>query len=311
MKTACPDCRTVFRITSGELRARSGQVRCGRCRTVFNAFDELSDDAAPLLPPTASTAPLGQDPSPAALTSDLAASDAAGLAGEPDGGWLPGSPAPEVADRAAQAAAERSTDILTTAATATPPAPLSSPGESDQESKKHWLGDARRPARSAASQRWEKLLLGMLVGLFSVLLAAQLIFQLRTTISLAVPGLQPWLSALCELIGSELPLPQRSDLLTIEASDLQSEPGRAALLTLQMTVRNQANHAQAYPLIELALTDTRDKVIARRVLFPEEYLLPDALAAGSFPARSDLDIRLRLETRSIEAAGYRLYLFYP
>jgi predicted Zn finger-like uncharacterized protein len=35
--TRCPQCRTTFRITDEALRKASGQVRCGRCKTAFDA----------------------------------------------------------------------------------------------------------------------------------------------------------------------------------------------------------------------------------------------------------------------------------
>jgi predicted Zn finger-like uncharacterized protein len=51
MKTACPNCQTVFRVTSEQLRARAGKVRCGRCQNVFNALDSLLDDSEPVTSP--------------------------------------------------------------------------------------------------------------------------------------------------------------------------------------------------------------------------------------------------------------------
>lgn len=42
MMTRCPACATTFRVTSEQLQARHGRVRCGQCSTVFNAFDTLS-----------------------------------------------------------------------------------------------------------------------------------------------------------------------------------------------------------------------------------------------------------------------------
>src|SRR5690606_41227460 len=39
--TRCPDCETTFRITAEALRKADGQVRCGRCARVFNAYNEL------------------------------------------------------------------------------------------------------------------------------------------------------------------------------------------------------------------------------------------------------------------------------
>jgi len=39
--TRCPECDTTFRITADALRKADGQVRCGRCACVFNAYTEL------------------------------------------------------------------------------------------------------------------------------------------------------------------------------------------------------------------------------------------------------------------------------
>ena len=41
MKSRCPNCQTVFRVTPEQLRARAGKVRCGQCQAVFNALDSL------------------------------------------------------------------------------------------------------------------------------------------------------------------------------------------------------------------------------------------------------------------------------
>jgi predicted Zn finger-like uncharacterized protein len=43
LTTRCPDCETKFRITSAALHKAAGQVRCGQCSRVFNAFDTLTD----------------------------------------------------------------------------------------------------------------------------------------------------------------------------------------------------------------------------------------------------------------------------
>jgi predicted Zn finger-like uncharacterized protein len=46
MITRCPDCATAFRVTEPQLRARAGQVRCGRCGAMFDALVALSPDVA-------------------------------------------------------------------------------------------------------------------------------------------------------------------------------------------------------------------------------------------------------------------------
>jgi predicted Zn finger-like uncharacterized protein len=52
--TRCPGCATVFRITAEQLALRQGQVRCGRCRAVFDANDHLvAEERVDLMPPEA------------------------------------------------------------------------------------------------------------------------------------------------------------------------------------------------------------------------------------------------------------------
>jgi len=41
--TRCPDCDTTFRVTDDALKKANGQVRCGRCASVFNAYAERRD----------------------------------------------------------------------------------------------------------------------------------------------------------------------------------------------------------------------------------------------------------------------------
>ncbi len=40
--TRCPRCKTLFRVAPGQLQARAGQVRCGRCMNVFDGFQALA-----------------------------------------------------------------------------------------------------------------------------------------------------------------------------------------------------------------------------------------------------------------------------
>lgn len=50
MYTRCPECQTVFRITAAQLKARAGQVRCGRCQHVFAADAHLVEAPARAAP---------------------------------------------------------------------------------------------------------------------------------------------------------------------------------------------------------------------------------------------------------------------
>ncbi|MBC7982514.1 MAG: zinc-ribbon domain-containing protein [Candidatus Obscuribacterales bacterium] len=53
MLTQCPACETVFRVTSAILKMGHGQVRCGKCRTQFDAVEALLDETEEIATPSA------------------------------------------------------------------------------------------------------------------------------------------------------------------------------------------------------------------------------------------------------------------
>lgn len=78
MYTSCPECGTVFRISTNELRVAEGFVRCGHCSATFNAIATLTDETPPTEPTSEPDPAPAQEPEP-----------------EPD--RLPGFPAEPVA----------------------------------------------------------------------------------------------------------------------------------------------------------------------------------------------------------------------
>ena len=49
--TRCPECTTTFRVSDEALQKANGQVRCGRCASVFNAVTEqVEGDERPAQP---------------------------------------------------------------------------------------------------------------------------------------------------------------------------------------------------------------------------------------------------------------------
>lgn len=62
MNTTCPKCNTSFRVTSEQLAAREGKVRCGRCSHVFNGFMYLATPLEPLTERTLPKRPVATSP---------------------------------------------------------------------------------------------------------------------------------------------------------------------------------------------------------------------------------------------------------
>ncbi len=141
-----------------------------------------------------------------------------------------------------------------------------------------------------------------------VLAQGALVF--RNEIALSSPQLRPALESLCAGLGCDLPLPRHAADIAIESSDIQPDASREAYFTLHATLRNRAEFQQAWPHVEITLTDARDKALVRRVLEPAQWLPADA-PKDAFPARGETAIRVAFEAPGVAAAGYRVYAFYP
>jgi predicted Zn finger-like uncharacterized protein len=63
--TRCPRCATAFRVQPGQLSAQKGQVRCGKCNTVFDGIAALVHPAPPPTrvepPPQPPPGPIGTE----------------------------------------------------------------------------------------------------------------------------------------------------------------------------------------------------------------------------------------------------------
>lgn len=162
-------------------------------------------------------------------------------------------------------------------------------------------------ARASGARR---TLWGLAVGLLAGTLAVQAVYLYRQDIARTLPGLRPLLVSACERLGCDMPLPRDAGLIAIETSDLQSEPGRGGRFVLHATVRNRAEYPQAWPHLELTLTDASDAPVARRVFEPHEWVAPNRLEAG-FSPRGDAVVRQAFAVKDLAPVGYRVYVFYP
>ncbi len=269
----------------------AGRVRCGRCRKPFSALDALDEAMRAAVP--------GAPPQEATLRDALPASpECAPRFDQPIDGQ-PGSSEP-----AAQPAAQ--SDTLA----ARPP--LSAPEEGRTPSAAYEpyavAAPVRQPRRRGLRDAWPW---GLAALVLLGLAAAQAAYFLRSELAVAFPAAKPWLIRACALAGCEVELPRRAERLGVEASDLRAHPSRKDQLLLSATLRNRAPFAMAYPHVELTLTDTADRALARRVLAPREYLRFGEDASAGIAAQSEFQLALAIDADGLAAAGYRLYVFYP
>jgi hypothetical protein len=164
------------------------------------------------------------------------------------------------------------------------------------------------PEPQATPRRWPWAIGGLLA---LIALAVQAVLAFRVELAVVVPEIRPALIGLCDLAGCEVGLPAKVALVGIEASDLHPVGGNAGSLALAATLKNRAPFAQQFPHLELTLTDTADKAIARKVLAPADYLSPKTSLADGMPPNADVAVSLGINPGEMAASGYRLYLFYP
>ena len=94
--------------------------------------------------------------------------------------------------------------------------------------------------------------------------ALQTLYFLRTPISTQWPGMKPMLTQACDLAGCKVDLPRNISQLVIDDSDLQEDADHEDVIRLSTLLINNAPYAQAYPLLELTLTDKNDHPVLRR-----------------------------------------------
>jgi predicted Zn finger-like uncharacterized protein len=298
MLTRCPSCATTFRITPEQLKARQGRVRCGQCRNVFDALETLVEEVTPIA--------AASEGAPREAPGDISAVEAVPL--PPPAEAAVAALVPAVGSRVAPTFPAEPAAAESSEAHAPPPRESAAePAEPktlvDYEPTFDTLLADQPPRRA-----WPWAI-GALLALTA--LALQAAYHYRGDLAVRLPEAKPALQVACELAGCDLPLPRKIELVAIDSSDLHPDPASAAQLQLVATLRNRAAFAQAYPHLELTLTDTTDKALLRRVLIPADYLPKAKPAAAGFAAGSDLAISLALEVRDLAPVGYRLYVFYP
>lgn len=310
--TCCPDCATTFRVSPAQLSARGGRVRCGKCATIFDGVASLLTEEA--------IAALPEEPSPqmglfdargaAIAPHELAAVSPAQIESpsEHSVDLQPVAPVPPYETTSYEATAYETTTSETT------PAPVSLQPETPTESEPVQAPVQPTPAflEVAPPRTTYSLVWALLAFLGLTLLAGQALVHFRSEISVLLPPARAHLEAACDMLGCEVRLPRRADLMSIESSDLQADTQRKGVIILNALLRNRAPFAQEYPDLELTLTDQSDRALIRRVLKPGEYLQHRRVAtAQGVAGGAEEAVRVYLETGSILATGYQLFLFYP
>ena len=301
-------------VTAADLRAAQGHVRCGRCRSVFNALESLSETAPPgaLAPttPAEQAAPPAGTPSEPPEPAQPPSGDTRRAAEPQDEVWVEFEAAPPEQEGPQQADPEP-------APNATPaPEPLSaaedvpaersahepvSPPASQQEPEPLRVPEAfeLEPEREAHTGRW-------LAGAFALLLvlAAQLANYYRDTLA-TMPSVGPAVSAFYGALG--IPIVPAWNVHAYETRQLGAtvSGSNPRQITVRASIANRGPWPLPLPLLRVTLQDRYGRTIAARDVQPRDYLAT-APAAAMLPAGGRIDATVAFVNPGPQAIGFEI-----
>jgi predicted Zn finger-like uncharacterized protein len=93
-----------------------------------------------------------------------------------------------------------------------------------------------------------------------------------------------WVAPACAKLGCTLPLRHDTSALELLSRDIRPHPSVPGALIISATVRNDADFAQAFPTVEITLSDLDETRIAMRRFQPRDYVSdPRTISAGLAP----------------------------
>lgn len=156
-----------------------------------------------------------------------------------------------------------------------------------------------------------RVMMSLVVLLLLAVLGLQVAIHERDRIAAMEPRARPWLEQLCLHLQCAVEPLREIESIVIDSSSFTKL--RADTYRLSLTLKNNAPVPLAMPAIELALTDSADQPVVRRVLTPADLgagapgrppvIAPGAEWSGNYP--------LGVNGNSSRIVGYRLLAFYP
>jgi len=179
--------------------------------------------------------------------------------------------------------------------------------QTNAEDAKH---SSANSSKSTSKTLWKNGLAVFLLLLLLLSALLQTVYFLRAEISWRYPSSQAYLKLACKKIGCDIALAKKINLLVLDDTDLLEDELRVGLMHLSSTIVNQAAFSQAYPTIELILTDLDDKAKFQRTFRPNDYLVDANQVSAGLAAGQTLKLTLPLAKLDEPIAGYRVRLSY-
>ncbi len=306
MLTACPKCNLMLVVTAADLRAAQGHVRCGRCRSVFNALESLAESPpeakpeaaaphaseviAPHLPDAIHPYAQEQACEPAALSAEnhLAQEEAFE------------DTAHETADETIEADAivlEEPAPVLAPEAVLSPDPPPAEPAAAELEPPAEFALDTSEAPHTGA---W---LAGALV--LALLLAGQIVNHYRGSLA-TLPSIGPSLRAFYGALG--IPVDPLWNVHAYDARQLGAAVSgtNPPQITVRASIANMGRWPLPLPLLRVALENSYGRTIAARDVTPQGYLPASSNPESMLDSGQRVDATVTFVKPGPQAIGFEI-----
>ena len=164
--------------------------------------------------------------------------------------------------------------------------------------------------RAENRARWQRPRMRAALAIATLALLSGLALQVghhfRDFVAVRWPALQPMLAQWCVLASCTIEPPRRIEDISVESTALARATG-ADGFRLAVTLRNHGSVPVLMPWIDLSLTDTSGKLVARKALGARDFTpMATTLQPGAEVALQSL-----LAARNAQPSGYTVEIFYP
>ena len=327
MQTQCPYCETRFRVTESQVSAADGLVRCSVCEEVFNAFEVAEQDEHQ--PSLLSTERPDEDP--LQTPDDEAAIEQTGddetghneydlsAAEHPPSESHAAEDHQQIDEANEQGPAGETMEELeknknidfnkTTASNESRKGTFDFFDEDDNESLSHVVPEQFKHSYTSDSGGFVS---NLLWGIGSLLLIATLALEYawfnRDQLN-QIPQLHAWAEKLCQRFECQdisIRDPKKIELIS---RNVYSHPNQKNALMINITMKNLAEFAQPYPVMQIRFSDVRGVDVAARRFRPGEYLPAEILQQASpqaqlFEANTNMTFTMEIQDPGKQAMTY-------
>lgn len=158
--------------------------------------------------------------------------------------------------------------------------------------------------------RWQRpgvraalIVVGLLLG---ATLGTQAVLHSRDALAAQFPQMRPLLASLCANAGCDIRPWRHIESISVDSSGL-SQASSGNHYKLKLSLRNKSDWELALPWVELSLTDSGGKLIAKKALAPKDFQINQATIGPG----AEQPLQLIFSTGEQKVAGYTIEVFHP